>query len=207
MVHKSLLCQTASYFQAALEGGFKEATEQKIAMPDQSPRVIERFVLWVYTGKLLGSNEEVKDLGQTLLADLYIAGDIYGIPELQNSVMDCFVAWTNGRKFTPILILHHVYENTPKGCHLQRFLIERAAAKGVFGGKENWFGGETSPKIYPQQYLMDLVQGFYDQRKTPSNVIDWDSLGCRYHVHPEEKVKPAGGHSNISPEQGEGILW
>ena len=201
MVHKCLLCQTSSYFQAALEGGFKEAAEQRITMPDQSPEVIERFVLWVYTGKLLGSVEDVHNLNRRQLADLYIVGDIYGIPDLQNSVMDCFVGRVNKclSSKTLVSILHHVYENTPKDCCLRRFLVERAVTKSNFKG--NWF--EAYKVLYPQQYLMDIIVEFYRRRNKNFDDIDWNNLGCTYHVHPKDVAKPAEGHSDTNPGQGE----
>ena len=171
-------------------------------MPEQSPKVIERFVLWVYTGKLLGSNEEPGVLGEIRLADLYIIGDTYGIPELQNSVMDCLVAWMNKINGSiPTLILPHVYENTPKDCCLQRFLVERAVCRYTFMRKGNSF--EIRKRLFPQQYLMDIVLEFYNRRDGASNPIDWNNVGCRYHVHPKDVAKSAEGHSDTNPGQGE----
>ena len=169
-------------------------------MPEQSPEVIERFILWLYTGQLSRGNEEPKDLNREQFADLYIAGDIYGIPELQNSVMDCFVAWAKTSKCRKLLsILHHVYENTPKDCSLQRFLVERAATK--FDFSRPWF--EIYQALYPQQFLMGLVQELFRHKKGNPDSIDWNNPGCRYHVHHGDVVKPAEGHSDTSCEQGE----
>ena len=171
-------------------------------MPEQSPEVIERFVLWVYTGKLLGNNEEANILHRRQLVDLYIVGDMYGVPELQNSVMDCLVARVKTKTLANrslLLFLHHIYENTPKGCCLQRFLVELAVTKVDFS-KGTWF--EDYKVSYPQQYLMDLVREFHHRRQKTSENINWNNIGCRYHVHPEDVVKPAEGHSHTSPEQG-----
>ena len=197
-VHKFLVCRTAPYFQAALNGSFKEAAEQTITMPEQSPETIERFVLWVYTGKLLEGNEEAGDLTPMRLADIYIVGDIYGIPELQNSAMDCLVAWVIANWKFPAGILTRVYEHTPKDCRLQRFIVERAATKYKFHEKGKWL--ENNISLFPQQYLMDIVRELSRHRWGITDDIDWNNLGCRYHVHPEDVVKPAKGHSDTSRE-------
>lgn len=38
-----LLSHLVSFFQAALDGGFKEAQEETITMPEEEPKVIRRF--------------------------------------------------------------------------------------------------------------------------------------------------------------------
>ena len=172
-------------------------------MPEQSPEAIERFILWLYTGQLFRSDEEPKDLNRREFADPYIVGDIYGIPQLQNLVMDCFIAYVNSPKSResriPISILHHVYANTPKRCCLQRFVVEYAVSKARFSG--DWF--EAHQQKYPKQYLMDLVLEFYYHKKGTADGIDWKNVGCRYHVHPKDAVTSGGERSNTSPEQAE----
>lgn len=62
-IHKGLLCAVSTYFKAALEGGFKEAEEQMINMPEDDVEVFEHFQLWVYTGSFMeaGETEKGKD--------------------------------------------------------------------------------------------------------------------------------------------------
>ena len=52
MVHKRLLCQNSPYFEAAFNGNFKEASENRLELPDESSDVAEEFVFWLYTGYL-----------------------------------------------------------------------------------------------------------------------------------------------------------
>jgi hypothetical protein len=68
-VHKALLCESSNFFQAALNGNFKER-EGKVRLPDQETRTFKFFVHWLYTGKLRGYHypktikptlEELKD--------------------------------------------------------------------------------------------------------------------------------------------------
>lgn len=62
-MHKGLLCRESLYFKAALEGHFKEATEGFV-LDDEDPEVFQRFNTWLYTGKVLASDEEVSKVGR-----------------------------------------------------------------------------------------------------------------------------------------------
>lgn len=48
-VHKDTLCQL-SFFQAALTGGFKEASEQVITLPEDNSSHVSALVEFLYTG-------------------------------------------------------------------------------------------------------------------------------------------------------------
>lgn len=72
IVPKELLYSVSEYFKAALEGNFKEATEQKVELPDDDPEVVERVLLWAYTGKILDQGETVDDMSFMNLAGIYV---------------------------------------------------------------------------------------------------------------------------------------
>lgn len=48
-VHKDTLCQLA-FFKAALSGGFKEASEQLISLPEDNPSHVSALIEFLYTG-------------------------------------------------------------------------------------------------------------------------------------------------------------
>lgn len=52
-VHRALVCASSDFFQAALNGGFKEQGGE-INLPDQETKTFKFFVHWLYTGKLRG---------------------------------------------------------------------------------------------------------------------------------------------------------
>ena len=190
-VYKTVLSDIASFFKAALEGNFKESSEQKITMPEESPEVFRRFLLWAHSGSLLGHQEQVTDMSPELLARLYIFGDAHGIPHLQNSAIDSLVAWTSSERRTPVEISHLVYQKTTKDCALQRYLVERIANKGVI--KKEWFEGENIQQ-YPAEFLADLVVALFAMKGTTSPVMkhsEWDEIGCRYHIHPPDNQETA----------------
>ena len=197
-VHKLLLCRIAPFFRAALEGDFKEASEQKIDLPEESSEVIERFVLWLYTGSPLDSEENVQDLDPRLPVRLYIIGDKYDIPDLRNLALDTLNAWANLNAKTPIDTLPLVYDSTATGSCLRRYLVERSASRGnlTYTG---FFDG-ADHRWYPQEYLIALIVVLKEKIGGKFGDIDWDNLGCRYHEHPEKSKEQDKGKSDARLE-------
>ncbi|KAH3948663.1 hypothetical protein HBH70_071730 [Parastagonospora nodorum] len=48
VVHQGLLTHYSEFFRAALTGRFKEAEDKVVKLEDQSPRIFEVFVHWLY---------------------------------------------------------------------------------------------------------------------------------------------------------------
>ena len=48
IVHKDLLCSTASFFDRTFNSSFKEAEQQRVELPEDPPSAVHCFVLWVY---------------------------------------------------------------------------------------------------------------------------------------------------------------
>ena len=191
-VYKSLLAGCAPYFRAALEGNFKEATEQEINMLDVSPAVFQRFMLWMYTASLTGDGENAGDLSRGVLVRLYIFGDTYGIRDLQNCAVDTLKIRLElglaglGRNHISL-----IYDNTVKGCSLRRFAVERVIFQGEV---EDMFATEADMTECPAAFCFDLIMLLNDLKDGKVKAIKnngWKNLGCRYHVHPAESTKSA----------------
>lgn len=75
--HKSFLCSLAPFFRAALEGHFKEASEEAITMPEETPMVVRRFQLWAYSGSILQDDETAKEIDWDIFVRLYIFAERY----------------------------------------------------------------------------------------------------------------------------------
>jgi hypothetical protein len=48
-VHRNVICESSSFFKAALNGTFKESAEGKVILPEDDPDTFERFLQWIYT--------------------------------------------------------------------------------------------------------------------------------------------------------------
>jgi Inhibitor of Apoptosis domain/BTB/POZ domain len=51
-VHKKLISKHSAYFDAAINGGFREAIQQEIVLEEEDPLIFEFFLTWVYTSSL-----------------------------------------------------------------------------------------------------------------------------------------------------------
>jgi hypothetical protein len=89
-VHKKLLCDSSTYFNAALNNGFMETKTQVIELDDEEHAVILSFILWLYDDKLNKKTLPAEYAGGALekhLFKLYVFADKRGIPSLANDVI------------------------------------------------------------------------------------------------------------------------
>ena len=58
------------------------------------------------------------------LVDLYIFGDKYGIPDLQDMVIDLLIDKRTASRTIPISIFNHVYRNTQTNSSLREVCVD-----------------------------------------------------------------------------------
>ena len=194
-LHKKILCDVAPYFEAAFEGGFKEATEQVLELLDEDAAMFEHFELWVYTGDVLAKGESVADIFWDSLVGLYIFGEVRGIPDLQNEAIDVLINKESSIKKIPISLLPRVYDSTPEDSSLRRLFVDWVACLAVMtpndrytlkppGAPGQW-SKEDTRKDYPKDFLFDLAFAQYQLRKGDKTVISkFKSKRTDYHVKP-----------------------
>ncbi|THW16100.1 hypothetical protein D6D24_04621 [Aureobasidium pullulans] len=85
---KVLLCHYSGYFRGALAGGFSEATMGRLPIPSIDSDHFEIVVYLLHRGQLL----EGSDSPWATLEDLWLFGDEYIIPALQNAAMNALQA-------------------------------------------------------------------------------------------------------------------
>jgi len=51
-VHKALLCESSDFFKKGFMGGFKEAQEKEMSLPEDNPEAFSLFLDWLYTHTL-----------------------------------------------------------------------------------------------------------------------------------------------------------
>jgi hypothetical protein len=100
VMHKDLLVFYSDYFRAAFNGTFKEATEGKISLPDEREDVFDIFNHFIYSRRIADQTDD--ELSWDQLIGVWLFGDKYIVPSLQNVVMDAFIARTEARKATPV---------------------------------------------------------------------------------------------------------
>ena len=166
-IHKKILCNVAPYFEAAFYGGFMEAKDQVLSLPDEDPVMFQHFELWVYMGDFLAKGETTANITWDSLVGLYIFGEICGIPDLQNAAIDVIIDKKSSLNYIPTAHLPRVYDNTPEDSPLRRSFVDWVAclaemmpsdrhAPSLPGAPVEWFKEETR-KWYPKDFLFDLV--------------------------------------------------
>ena len=195
--HKKILCNAALYFEAAFKGGFVEAKDQALLLPDESPVMFKLFELWVYTGNFLAKDESEADISWLSLLDLYIFGEKCGVPDLQNAAIDVLIDKQSSQKIIPTDTLVRIYDNTPEDSSLRRLFVDWMAnlvnlipndkyASEPAEARCHWFNEESRDK-YPKDFLFDLAiaqsQLIFGQNR---RIYDFKPRCRHYHVKPRE---------------------
>ena len=115
-VHKSFLYSASQFFEAMIEGSFKEAKEEAICLPEDDPAVFEDFSQWVYTKKYenvdtLGKGDcesEVKELRRHI--DLFIFADKVQTIPLKHHIINLIHSATMSMQYAPLFTLPYLCE-------------------------------------------------------------------------------------------------
>lgn len=175
IIHRELLCETSSYFAAALQGEFKEAKEQRIEMLEEDVAMFQSFQIWLYSDNILTTNTREN---WKILFDLHIFGDARGIPHLQNAAVDALINKEHRLKWIPAYQFKYVYEDTSEKSPLRRLLVDWTASLSA----ADWFT-EDKFEWYGKRFLFDMAMAQYEMRKGVKKVItDFRSHCEDYHV-------------------------
>lgn len=189
-VHKALLCFYSDFFRAAFNGSFKEAIESQIELLDVEIQVFEAFQAWLYSKTLLNTEELENPDRQTylhhaILAKLWILGDKYQIPLLQNNVVDTMHEKVEKDRLTPSVSIALVYENTLPGSCLRRAVIDILAHRSRLDAQDGVCGPQFR-QYWTLDASMDMIATIASAWR--SKLIPYTSLKaerCHYHVHAE----------------------
>lgn len=168
-IHKNLLCKTAPYFEAALNGSFKEALEQSIEMPEDDPTMFECFQVWIYTGSIVGTNETENDVETLTLIKVYAFAERLNIIDLQNVAMHLLIDQVLNRRELPTGQIPFIYEHTCENSALRRLIVDISACYGILDCP-GWFE-ESKRAMYPNDFLCDVILRLYHFRKNHQTPI------------------------------------
>jgi hypothetical protein len=161
---------------------FVEATDRKIDLFDANQEAFEHFLTWLYTRKLASDDEQ--PLGLIALVDLWLLGDRFQVPMLQNCVMDKIIPQPNDDTVFELGLVEAAYENTTVGSPLRRVLLEIPAYQTALGEAE----GVLFRKRFTVEILVDLVKEVASARK---DKVPWGELPkrdkCFFHVHGKDE--------------------
>ncbi|KAM0797441.1 hypothetical protein BDR22DRAFT_440417 [Usnea florida] len=187
IVYRDILCRSAPYFKAALEGGFKESQDQVLELPDDDPTAFSHFQLWLYTGNILESHKSAKDIDWRVLISIYLFGDVRGIPGLQNEAIDVLIDKLEAMNKIPVNQIPRIYKNTLDGSPLRKLVVDLFTHEKIPLTDDYWFHEERKPK-YPQQFLIDLAKSLYEDRaRYKTKDTEFKAVRSNYHIHNDGK--------------------
>ncbi|KAI4743409.1 hypothetical protein E4T50_06207 [Aureobasidium sp. EXF-12298] len=189
-LHKGLLCFYSDFFRAAFKGSFKEAEEGKIELPDVGTEVFEAFQVWLYSRSLRvsenhgDSSDRPPFLSFHTLAHLWVLGDKYQIPLLQNCAIDALLEKLKEENKFSTGVVAIAYTGTMVGSPLRKLAIDIHVLKMIHKPGENCIFRESCLPDWSKESLVDFAHGVSEawERKLPQYV--WPSTEkCHYHVH------------------------
>lgn len=192
-IHKQLLFNSTPYFKAAFDGNFIEAKEQTLELPEENVVMFKRFQLWLYTNYILEKGEEPTEIDWNTQAELYIFGEMCGIPDLQNAAIDILINKQCKQNAIPTSTFCLVYEKTPEGSSLRRLCVDWMACRAKLrsnhghaptlpGASNEWFKEKTR-NWYPKDLLFDLVIALSELKDgVKPSITSFKSERAKYHV-------------------------
>ncbi|KAG9964159.1 hypothetical protein KCU61_g3219, partial [Aureobasidium melanogenum] len=185
-VHKDLLCYYSDYFRGAFEGSFKETVDGKIWLEKEDPAVFDIFNAFLYNRRLQDANGLVgPGLSFTTPVDLWVFGDQFVVPLLQNLAIDSLQQKSNEESSIPWETeIRRIYDNTLHGAPLRRIMIDMTAYEACVGEKSR----EAFVESWPVEALVDLA--FTLSLKSAVEVKRFEmpqhkKVKCYYHIHNE----------------------
>jgi len=185
-IHKDLLVFYSDYFRAAFNGSFVEATDKKVDLFDVDQRVFEHFHAWLYTRKLVHEDDEPLSWGN--LFDLWIFGDRFQIPMLQNCVIDEIFAKVERDKGAPKFMAGIAYKSTVKGSPLRRASIELLAYSSLLGDEDDSMMADDCLHHFTLDILADTIK---EPDAARQNKLPYDKKPgrdkCFFHIHGKDE--------------------
>lgn len=164
-VHEGILRASSPFFDKALSGPWKEATQRKIELPEDKPETFALYAYWVYCKTLpleitaKSVDDAIMDMEYIKLCHAYALGDKLLAPNFQNTVMNAIVEGTNilradGQYYSPSKsVIRSAYDITLKGSLLRHFLVDEWSECP----EAKWFGPQETENL-PHAFLEDLVE-------------------------------------------------
>jgi hypothetical protein len=129
MAHKKMLCAASPFFEAACKHEWQNADACVIALPEADPEVVKMLLSWVYEDDICVATHhffcdiEHLDNASGLLLKLYILGDKFQMPALQNDVIDALNDEVLKREGYGWQFMNYAFKETSETDPLRLFLV------------------------------------------------------------------------------------
>jgi hypothetical protein len=122
LIHKSLLCDAAPFFNAALTTGFLEAAEQQILLPEDDADTVNRFVQWIYF-KSYGLSKDHDELFMQLARLYLFANKVLAYPLKNDVIRALFYLQPQGVN-PPMPVIAFAFDHMPEHSPFRKLLVD-----------------------------------------------------------------------------------
>lgn len=184
-IHKGLLCHHSTFFDKALNGGFKEAVNGEVVLDDEDLEVFTRFNGWLYTGIILVGDETEETMTFKSLIDLYIFAEKRGVLRLKNAVVDSIIKKnqaSRGRRALPDHSLQRAWTKTPDSSPLHSLLVDLYVRRANF---PEILASDKNCKQFDKNILFAFILAFHKMKEDGSFNTQYNfwKRRCQYHSH------------------------
>jgi hypothetical protein len=201
-VHEALLSERSEFFTSASKEEWKEGQEHRVPLPDDTPSVVDLYVQWIYSGRVLSGRtlggkipvkeeadgEECKNGSQF---DLLIGGFVFGekIQDggFKDAVVDALihtvrtpdekgVCWYPTKSW-----VDQAYVGTPEGSPFRRLLVDMYK----YHGRDDWLDDQKNVDFLAE-LAGDLLMDKRKKQQEYQDPTDQEVSGCQYHHHGKE---------------------
>jgi hypothetical protein len=198
-VRETLLSERSEFFASASKAEWKEGQEHRVPLPDDTPPIVDLYVQWIYSGKILSRKTPVEEVGadeeeckNESAFDLLIGGFVFGEKiqdgNFKDAVLDALVhtVTTPNEKgvcwYPTKSWVDQAYMGTPEGSPIRRLLVDMY----TYHGKADWLDGQKNVNFLADLAGCLLTKRRNEQQQQQQEPPGPDVSGCKYHHHGEE---------------------
>lgn len=203
-VPKAFLTKTSEFFQKCCNGEWKEASTHKVELPDAEPDAFSTYLLWLYTGELVVTEDErLKDLKKKdrearfevarlvfrELAALGVFADMLMDSAFENAVVDEIIKTYVATRHSPApMDCSTIYENISGSHNLKRLVVSfytaAVSTDFLFENRDNLHGDLVFDIMARLHRAQQDLTGKDDIKAWPT----WKRR-CEYHTHNDNVPK------------------
>ena len=225
LVPKDMLCRTSNFFQASLDGGFKESSSNTCYLPEVSPKTFALLIKWLYSRTFehldawpnlsphvtpeeendndsddeSAPEKDCQDSDMDLCR-LYVLADILEMPILQNAIVDQLQYYFKTENTYPhCRMVTHIYSNTTKAALIRKYFV----AYHVWLLDDCWALKSNYYKLYPKGFLAAVGRETRRRYAEHPSSPFYTNL-CGFHVHTEGESCETKKYNKAKNESVEG---
>jgi len=129
-VHKSVLCQSSSFFERALGGDWQKKKNNVIELPEDNPEVFEEYFAWLYNkasfscATLFGGPKTEATVHFEHMRELWVYGDKVLDHDFCDMIVDATISTAELVQQWPWESVFMIYKVCGPNAPVRRFLVD-----------------------------------------------------------------------------------